>query len=128
MDLKLPLPGKTLPDRENRTPPDAEASALGLDIELGELMDSRTRGGRVPNKGKSDGAATALDDECVATRLGPVGVEVRVAGRVGRTDGEVAVAAQFTEVVVKERFDQASICTAGCSEFNRHIGVVGHAA
>ena len=63
----------------------------------------------------------------MTTRFGPVGVEVPVAGRVGRTNGQIAVLAEFAQVIVEERFDQASIGDAGYREFNRNIGMIRHA-
>jgi hypothetical protein len=128
VDLKLPLPRKAPPDLRHRTAPDAEASALRLDVELGELVGSRARGRWASNKCESGSLAVRLDDECVTAWLGPVRVEVWVAGRIGRTDGHIAMAAEFAKVTVEERFDETRIRCASGLEFNRCIRMVHHAA
>ena len=101
VDLQLPLTRKSLPNCTDCTPPNAEASALRLDVELRELIDDGFCRGRISDESKPYGMVSVLNDECVPTRLGPIGVEVRVGGRGGRTAGNILIAAKFEQVFVK---------------------------
>lgn len=93
MDLQFPLPRKPFPDRADRPASNAEASTLGFDVELRELIDGGPCRGQSSNEGKPYGMAAVLNDEGMPTKLGPIGVEIRVGGRGSRAAGNISIAA-----------------------------------
>jgi hypothetical protein len=108
MDLQFPVARESAPNRRKRCTSNALATALRYDVELGDLPGA-TSGFRGANQDKTNDDPLAANHEWMETGLREVSVQVRIFGRVGRTDRSLSVAGQLAEIVVEQAGDGFTI-------------------